>query len=88
VHDSIAFEFPLSKGLLAFAQCVTALCKSLETPLLCHGEDLVIPADTEITLGNFGKASKDNPNGLHEIKAWRWFNGAEALASKIEQLLP
>jgi len=45
VHDSIAFQIPLSIGWWEHAKILLDIKKSLETPLSAHGIEFVIPAD-------------------------------------------
>ena len=45
VHDSIAFEIPLSAGWRRHAEILLDIKNSLETPLKTHGIEFIIPAD-------------------------------------------
>lgn len=79
VHDSIGFEVPLSLPWVDHAEILLNIKRSLETPLIAHGREFVIPAD--ISMGyNFFK------DEMKEIKGPDCPNNKEALAELLQKL--
>ena len=77
VHDSIVFQIPLSIGWVEHARLLTDIKHSLETPLVVHGREFVIPVDTDMGLCFYKKKMK-------QIKANSWPSNLEELAKKLE----
>ena len=79
VHDSIGFQVPLSIGWDKHAEILLKIKGSLETPLITHGQEFVIPAD--IAMGySFYKGD------MKEIKDHDFPVDVKTLAERLEAL--
>lgn len=79
VHDSIVMQAPI-KSVVAVAK---AMERVMAVPITINGRTFTIPSDCAVGL-NWGKASKDNPNGLMDLDKWLATNpGATAQAMTV-----
>jgi uracil-DNA glycosylase family 4 len=78
VHDSIAFQVPLSVPLIEHARMLIKIKKSLEVTLSTHGRDFIIPADLTVgfTLGKSGT----------ELKGTEFSEDENILAMKLQSI--
>lgn len=53
IHDSIRGQIPLTVGWQRIAEILIKIKQSLETPLVAHGREFIIPADIKLRPFNF-----------------------------------
>lgn len=85
IHDSIEFQFPMSRGVPALAEVLIRLRESLERPLHTTNHTFTIPMDASIGF-NFGDRLGDNPRGQEEIGG-DW-SSVWKLTDTIRNILP
>jgi DNA polymerase-1 len=78
VHDSIAFEIPLSIGWTEHARILLDIKQSLETPLTVHGMEFVIPADIAMGYSLY-------KNDMEEIKGLKCPSDIPSMAKLLEE---
>jgi uracil-DNA glycosylase family 4 len=86
VHDSVWIQIPISVPLEKHIKILSQLKRSLEHPIHWKATSFSIPADIEVTFGNFGKFhEQENLDGLRKFKFNTQAEGLAKLAALVEE---
>jgi len=81
IHDSIRLQIPLVIGWQRIAEILISIKQSLETPLVAHGREFVIPADIKMRPINF-RYGAEFKGGTKWDESW---NDSKSFGEEMER---